>query len=116
MRGKIFGFDLQRQTAYRTAVLTMRHLQLLPVSLQNREDALDRIAMTGEGRLHDHRLKAQQVVVQERQKQRFLAGKEMVEAAGIGVGALQQIGHAGGGVALFPKEMAGCFQQPVPGR
>ena len=35
----------------------------------------------------------------------------MVEAAAIGLGALEDFRHAGGGVALFPEKVAGGIEQ-----
>ena len=54
--------------------------------------------------LQQHRPDARFVGVEDGVQQILLAGEEMIEAARIGVGRLQDVGDAGRSVALLPEQ------------
>lgn len=113
MGGQVLGFDLQRQASQRAAVPAARFHQPLTVAGEDGEDPVDRVAARRQSRLHDHRLQPLQVTVQDRQQQSFLAGKEMVEAAGVGLRPMQNLGHPGSRVAALPEQIPRRIQQPA---
>jgi hypothetical protein len=115
VRGQILGLDFQRQPSQRTAVAAFGGEQPFAIAFEDSEDALDGVAMPGEGRLHHHRVETLQVAFQHCQQQSLLTGEEVVKAAAIGLRALQQLRHAGGGVALLPEEVARGVQQAGAG-
>ena len=113
VRRQVVGLDFQRQAPQRAAILATGIQQAPAIALQNREDPADRIAFRRKGGLHDDRFQTSQVIVQHGEEQRFLpAGKEMVEAAGVGLRAMQNLRHSGGGVASFPEQESRRIQQP----
>jgi hypothetical protein len=68
-----------------------------------------------EGRLDD--VRAEQVLVrfEDRQEDVVLALEEVIEAAAVRAGTLEEFGEPGRRVALFPEESAGDFHDPLPG-
>jgi hypothetical protein len=111
VRRQILGFDFQGEAAERTAVGTAGLDQPLAVSGQDGEDPIDGIGLRRKCGLDDDGLESFQVGVQDGEQERFLAGEEVVEAAGVGFGAVENFGDSGGGVAAFPEEVAGGFQK-----
>ena len=103
MGGQILGFDLQREPSQRAPITAAGLHQALAIAGQNREDPVDGIAPRRKGRLYDHGLESLQVAIQHRQQQGFLSREKVIETAGIGAGAVQDFGHAGGGVPALPK-------------
>src|ERR1017187_8338272 len=111
VRREVFRLDLERQSPDGTAILASSGQQLLAIALQDGEDALDRIAVTGKRGPQDGWLQTAQVVLQHGQQERLFAGEDVVETAAVHVRALQQFGHAGGGVAFLPEQVAGGVEQ-----
>ena len=112
VRRQIFGLDFQSQAAQGAAVRTACLHQPLAVARQDREDAIDGVGLRGKCRLDDDGFQSFEITVQNGQQQRFLAGEKVVEAAGVGFGAMQNLGDSGCRVAAFPEEIAGRFQKP----
>ena len=113
VRRKIFGLDLQGQPSQRTTVLAARLDQPFAITGQNGEDAIDRVAFRRDRRLDDDGLQGVQVTIQNGEQQSFLPREEMVKAARVGLRAMQDLGHAGGGVSALPEEIAGRVQQSI---
>ena len=99
----------------RASVAALRRHQALAVAFQDGEDALDGIAMTQKGGLDDDRVEAFQIGFEHGKQESFLGCEEVVEAAAIGLSAFEDFGHAGGGVAFFPEEIAGGIEQAGAG-
>jgi hypothetical protein len=112
MRRQIFGLDFQGQPAQGAAVRTAGLHQPLAVSGQDREDAIDGIGLGRKCRLDDDGVQSFEITVQNGEQERFLTGEKVIEAAGVGFGAMQNLGDSGGRVAAFPEEVAGRFQEP----
>src|ERR1019366_479987 len=111
VRREVFRLDLERQSPDGTAILASSGQQLLAIALQDGEDAPDRIAVTGKRGPLDGWLQTAQIIVQHGQQERLFAGEDVVETAAVHVRALQQFGHAGGGVAFLPEQVAGGVEQ-----
>lgn len=103
MRRQIVGFDFQRQPSQRTPVATPGIHQPSAIPRQNGEDPLDRVAPRRKSGLHNDRFQPVQIAVQHRQQEGFLAGKEMVEAPGVGPCPRQNLGDSGSGIAPLPE-------------
>jgi hypothetical protein len=111
--GQVLGFDFESEAAERTPIAASGLEQSFPVAFKDGEDALDGVALRREGRLHDDGFEGLQVGIEHGQEQRLFSRKEMIEAAGVGLGALQNLGDAGGGVPPFPEQIPGGIEQPV---
>lgn len=112
--GKVVGLNLQGQAPQRAPVAAARFQEPPAIALQDGEDPADGIGFRGKSRLHDDRIQARQVRVQDGQQKRFLPSEEMIKAAGIRSCAMQNLRHPGGGVAPLPEQVARRVQQPFP--
>ena len=85
--------------------------QMLPVSVQDAKDPLDRIADALQDGIYDLGVKVLLIPLQHRQEQILLGREEVVQAAAARVRGLEDLGNAGGSIALHPEQVAGYFHQ-----
>jgi uncharacterized protein YndB with AHSA1/START domain len=115
VRGLIFGIDLEREAADRTAVAEIRLKDALAIPGKDCKDARDGFVSGLESGLGNVRTEAANVPVEDFAEQRFLAFEEVVEAAGVDVGMREKIGHAGAGEAAVPEKKDGGIDKAVAG-
>jgi hypothetical protein len=113
--GEVLGFDFEGEAAKRAAVAAAGGLEAVAIAGEDGEDAADGIWAAGEGGADDGGLEAFEVAIEDGEQERFLAFEEMIEAAAVDAGALEDLGHAGGGVAFFPEEISGGFEDTLAG-
>src|SRR5262249_7015249 len=105
--------QFQCQVSNRATVLVLRPQQLLPVAIKDAEDALNGIRDPVKHRLNHHRPEQFLVLFEDGQQQVFLGGKKVVQAAAAGLGGVENLRDASGGVAVLVKEPAGSFDQAL---
>ena len=115
MRWRVFGVELQRQPADGAAVLAVRAEQTLAVRVEQGEDALDGRGVLVEHRLDDLRVEQVFVGLEHRSQHGVFALEEVIEAAAVGAGPLEQFREACGGVALLPEQVPGGLDDALAG-
>src|SRR5579862_7484377 len=107
--------DFEREASDRAREGEVRDDDLLPVAVEQGENALDRIRAGGVSRAHDNRLQIRQVPVEDGVQQVFLAFKEKVETAAVGLRFPQNLSHARGFVSLRVKKLNRGEDDPIAG-
>lgn len=109
--GEIIGLDFESEAADGASVAIVGCGEALAIALKDSEDAVEGVFERGCGGFDDDRMQTFEVAVENGEKQGFLAFEEVIKAAAVGLSAVEEFGHAGGGEAFLPEEMAGGFEQ-----
>jgi hypothetical protein len=83
--------------------------------VEQREDALDRIRHALPRWLQEHRMDSVTVRVEDREENILLPGKEVVETSRVDAGVAQDVGDAGGSIALAREEPHRGVDDAIPG-
>jgi len=113
--GEVLGFDFEGEATERTSVAAACGLETVAIACEDGEDTADGIGAAGESGAEDGRLEAIEVSIEDGEEEGFLAFEEVIEATAVDAGALEDLGHAGGGVAFFPEEITGGFEDAFAG-
>jgi hypothetical protein len=105
--------QLEREAADRAAAGAPGDDDQLAVPAEQREHALDGVVDTFPHGRQQHLVDAA-LGLQHRDQHVLLAGEEVVEAAAVRVGALEEIGHAGRLVALLPEVLHRRMDDALP--
>jgi hypothetical protein len=114
VRWHVLSLDFESQAPDGTSVPVSRRQKTLPVTLKDAEDALQRVCECRFSRLDDHWIQPLLVTIQQSQQQGFLTIEEVIKAAAVRMRPVEQFRHTRGSKALFPEQMAGGFEQPIP--
>src|SRR5581483_9691159 len=105
VRRRVLGIDLERQPTDRTAVATPGGEKPLAVSIEQSENAFDRIGGLFPRGANDMGLEERHVGDENGPQQRILTVEKMIEAAAVRAGTVENLGEARRAVAFFPEEM-----------
>jgi hypothetical protein len=114
MRLAIVNF--QGELADETAAREFAIEEIAAVDIQNGEDASDGVGNFFEDGIDDHGHEEASVVAENGEENVFFGAEEMVEAAGISLGAFEDLVYGGHAVTVQPEETAGGFDDAAEGR
>src|SRR5690348_9909445 len=105
--------DLQSEPANRTAEGELSGDDVLPVLLEQQENAFDGIPRLLEDRLKQDRPQILLVPIQNCEKQVFLTGEKEIEAAAVGIGLFEDLRHACAGISMGVEKLNGGLDDAV---
>jgi len=97
--------DFQGEAADGAAVSASGGQQVSAVEFEDAEHAADGVGDLAQNRGYDDGLKRLDVEVQDGQKERFFGLEKVIEAAGFGLAAFQDLSDTGCRIPLKPKEI-----------
>lgn len=102
---ELFFGNFESQAADGAAVGATSSEKIAAIEVEDAEDAFDRIGDGSENRFDDDGKKRFDVKLEDGEKEFFFGLEEEIEAAGVGLGALANLGDAGSGVTAKPEEI-----------
>ena len=110
----LFG-DFESEASDGAAVTAVGLEQVAAIELQDAEDALDGVGEAIGNGVDDDGVEGLNVEFEDGEEELFFGFEEVVEAAGVGVGAGENFSDAGGSVTAEPEEVEGGFDDTLSG-
>lgn len=107
--------DLESQTSDRTSERKVSQEYFLPISVEQKKDALQGILRRRIDRLQQHGFEIRQIKIEHGVKQLLLALEEKIKTAAIRASFLKNLSHACGFEALGIKKLHSGKNDPITG-
>ena len=108
--------NFQGELADETAAREFAIDEVAAVDIENCEDAIDGVGNFFENGIDDRGNEEASVIAENGQENVFFGAEEVVEAAGIGFGAFEDLVDGGHAITVQPEETAGGFDDATAGR
>lgn len=107
--------NLEGESADETAAGEFAIHEIAAVDIENGEDAIDGIGNFFEDGIDGHGNEEASVVVENGEEHVFFSAEEVIEAAGIGLGAFEDLVDGGQAITVQPEETEGGFDDATAG-